>query len=146
MHIFLDSSVLLAFCRSKSGASALIIDYCRRKKLKGYISKKVVAEVRKNNIEDGNAVGIQRFGYILSRMFLTIVEDGRGEELAKANSFFYNPKDAPVIVSAKQTPHIQYILSLDHGFFKPEIKKYVKPIEILKPKEFLERFRSELGE
>ena len=145
MHIFLDSSVLLAFCRSKNGASALIIDYCRDKKLKEYISKKVVAEVRKNNMEDGNAAGTQRFGYILSRTFLTIVEDGAGEELEKANNFFDNPKDAPVLVSAKLTPNIQFILSLDNGFFKPEIKKYVKPIEILKPGAFLERFRSELG-
>ena len=178
MHIFLDSSVLLAFCRSKNGASALIIDYCRHKKLKGYISKKVVAEVRKNNTEDGNAVGIQRFGFILNRSFLTIVQDGTGAELEKANSLFDNPKVTPVLVSAKLTPNIQFILSLDDGFFKPEmnysaaklteypsesssvnhsslqqaarysgsrIKKYVKPIEILRPGKFIERFRSELN-
>ena len=70
---------------------------------------------------------------------------GAGEELEKANNFFDNPKDAPVLVSAKLTPNIQFILSLDNGFFKPEIKKYVKPIEILKPGAFVERFRSVLG-
>ena len=96
-------------------------------------------------MEDTDTVGTQRFGYILSRRFLTIVEDGVGEELEKANSFFDNPKDAPVLVSAKQIPSIQFILSLDSGFFKPGIKKYVKPIEILKPGEFVERFRSKLG-
>lgn len=144
MNIFLDSSILLAFCRSKNGASALIIDYCRKKKLKGYISKKVVAEVRKNNLEDGNSIGTQRFGYVLNRRFITIVDDGHGAELEKANSSFNNSKDAPILVSAKLIPNMQYILSLDSGFFKPEIKKYVKPIEILKPKEFIERFRSEL--
>lgn len=143
MHIFLDSSVLLAFCRSKSGASALVIDYCRHKKLKGYISKKVMLEVQKNNKEDENTVGIQRFGYVLSRRFLVIVEDGMEEELEKANSLFGNLKDAPVIVAAKQTPKIQFILSLDNGFFKPEVKNYVKPIEILRPGEFIKRFESE---
>lgn len=144
MHIFLDSSILLAFCRSKSGASALIIDYCRRKKLTGYIAKKVVAEVQKNNMEDENAVGIQRFGYVLNRRFLTIVEDGSGEALKKANSVIDNPKDTPILVSAKQTPNIQIFLSLDNGLFKPAVKSYLKPIEILKPGEFIDRFRSEL--
>lgn len=141
MHIFLDSSVLLAFCRSKNGASALIIDNCRHKKLTGYISKKVIAEVQKNNLEDENAIGIQRFGYILHRRFLTILEDGTGEELKKANKLLNNPKDAVILVSAKQSPNIQYILSLDSDFFKQKVKEYVKPIEILKPGKFLERFK-----
>lgn len=145
MHIFLDSSILLAFCRSKNGASALIIGYCRHKKLKGYVSKKVVAEVRKNNLEDENAVGIQRFGYILSRRFLTIVEDGLGKELEKANSLLNNPKDTPILVSAKVTANIQFILSLDSGLFRPEVKSYLQPIGVLKPGEFIKRFRSKFN-
>lgn len=142
--VFLDSSVLLSFCKSSTGASALIMRFCRQGKLKGYISKKVVAEVQKNNSKDENTIGIQKFGYVLSRRILTVVEDGVGEDLEEANRSFNNPKDASVIVAAKQTPDIRFILSLDNGFFKSDVKSYVKPIEIIKPGKFIEHFREEL--
>lgn len=107
MHIFLDSSVLLAFCQSKKGASALILDYCRKRKLKGYICQKVIEEVQ-------------------------------------AQETTHNSKDSSIFASAKEMLKIQVMLSLDNGFFKDEVKEYLNPIEILKPGEFIQRFRSYL--
>src|SRR5437879_5823207 len=131
MHIFLDSSVILSFCRSKTGASALVLDYCRKGKLKGYISEKVVFEVQKNTHEKMDEKAVERFQYVLNQDFLTIVADGTQEEVEKAIQTFNNPKDAPILASAKQTPNVKFILSLDDGFFKTDVLAYVKPIEIL---------------
>ena len=121
IHVLLDSSVLLAFSGSIKGASAFILKCCEQGKLKGYVSKQVLFECKKNAAED------------------------MGEELEKANKAFDNPKDAPIITSAKQIKSIAFILSLDNGFFKPEVQKFVKPVKILKPGEFVNRFREELG-
>lgn len=144
MYIFIDSSVILSFCRSKKGASALILDYCRIGKLKGYISQKVVFEVKNNNRKDEDELGKLRFTAVLKQKFLKIIEDPSQEALEEAHRSFDNEKDAPIIAAAKQIPHLSYILSLDNGFFKPEVISYVKPIEIVKPGEFIQRYRKEL--
>jgi len=144
MRIFLDSSVLLSFCQSKKGASALVIDYVRSGKLKGYISKKVVFEVENNNVKDTNEVGKQRFAALLKLGVLKIVEEASQEQIKKAHNAFNNIKDEPIIAAAKQATNLQFILSLDNGFFKDAVRDYVKPLEILKPGEFVNRFREEL--
>lgn len=141
MHIFLDSSVLLAFCRSKRGAAALIIDYCIQGKLNAYVSKKVIFEVKNNNLKDNSEVGARRFEEVLRRNILTVIEDASEEELAKAQRALHNPKDEPIIAAAKQTTQITYILSHDNGFFKNEVIAFVKPQIILKPGEFINRFQ-----
>lgn len=143
-HVFLDSSVLLAFSRSTTGASAFIIQCCEQGKLKGYISEKVVSEIQKNTQEDMGEEAIMKCNYVLGQNFLIIVQDPSEEELEKANNAFENPKDTPILAAAKQISHLQYILSLDNGFFKPEVLAYIQPLEVLKPGEFLKRFRSEL--
>ncbi len=144
MHIFLDSSVLLSFCRSKKGASAFIIDYCIRGKLKCYISKKVVFEVQNNNIKDGNEQETLRFEAILSKNILTIVDDATEEEIKKAHDAFSNFKDEPIIAAAKRATRIQFVISFDKGFFKKGVIEYLKPIEVLKPGDFINKFRKEL--
>ncbi len=144
MHIFLDSSVLLSFCRSKKGASALILDYCRAGKLVGFISQKVILEVRKNNDEDGNKLGTLRFLGILKQNFLVIVEDAQKKEEQNAYEVTKNKKDAIIFATAKSIIHIAFLLSFDNGFFKQEVKAFLKPIEVLKPGEFVNRFREKL--
>ena len=144
MHIFLDSSVLLSFCRSKRGASALIIDYCIQRKVKLYISEKVVYEVQKNNEEDSNELGKSRFTAVLNQDLLTVIEDPTPEEIETADKAINNRKDAPIIAAAKKIAKIKYILSFDEGFFTQKVQAFVKSIEILKPGAFVSRFRKEL--
>lgn len=121
-----------------------MLDWCRQGKLKGYISKKVVYEVHNNNLKDQNTIGEMRFTEVLSHGFLTITDDASQEETKNANEAFHNLKDAPIIASAKQIARVRYILSLDNGFFRPDITAYVRPAEIIKPGVFVQRFRSEL--
>jgi predicted nucleic acid-binding protein len=142
-HIFLDSSVLLSFCRSKSGASALVIEYCKKGKIKGYLSKKVVFEVRKNAQLKMDKSAVERFEYILQQRFLQIEPDAEGEKIENAAKAIHK-KDAPILAAALQITKAKYILSLDADFFEEKVKEFANPVEILKPGEFINRFRSSL--
>jgi predicted nucleic acid-binding protein len=143
-HIFLDTSILIAFSGSFTGGSAYILDCCERGKIKGYVSQKVVFETRKNAAKIMGEDAGKVIEYVFNQGFLTIVSDCTEEELGKANKAFHNPKDAPIIASAKQIPLASFLLSLDNGFFKPEVTEYLKPIEVIKPGDFINRFREEL--
>jgi len=144
IHVFLDASVLLAFSRSSTGASAYILECCEQGKLRGYISEKVITECNKNAAEDMGDKAVKSIQYVFQHKFLTIAADCSYEELKNAKQAFTNPKDAPIIASAKQIQQISHILSLDNGFFKPDVLEYAKPIKILKPGEFVNKFRSKL--
>jgi predicted nucleic acid-binding protein len=143
-HIFLDTSVLVAFSGSFTGGSAYILDCCERGKVKGYVSQKVVFETRKNAAEDMTKEAVKAIEYTFNQGFLTIAPDCSEEELKTANQPFNNPKDAPIIAAAKQIPEVPFLLSLDNGFFKPQVIEYVKPLEVIKPGDFINRFRDEL--
>lgn len=146
IHIFLDTSVLLAFSRSKTGGSAYILELCEKGLLKGHVSKKVIVESRKNALEDMGKDAVHALEFVFKQGFLTIVPESTKEELEKARRAFDNPKDAPIIAAAKQAPYIEYILTLDNGFFKQNVLAYARPLEILKPRDFIHRFRSKLAE
>ena len=143
-HIFLDTSILVAFSGSFTGGSAYILDCCERGKVKGYVSQKVVFETKKNAAKIMGEDAGRAIEYIFNQGFLTIVPDCSEEELQKANQAFQNPKDAPIIASAKQIPQASLLLSLDNGFFKPEVIEYLNPIEVIKPGDFINRFHEEL--
>ena len=82
--------------------------------------------------------------YVFNQGFLTVVPDPTDDELSKAKQAFHNSKDAPIIASAKQIPQATFLLSLDNGFFKPKVTEYLKPIEVIKPGDFINTFREEL--
>jgi hypothetical protein len=106
--------------------------------------KKVVFETRKNAAAIMREDAGKATEYVFNQGFLTVVPDPTEEELRKANQVFHNPKDALIIASAKQIPQATFLLSLDNGFFKPKVTEYLKPTEILKPGDFINRFRDEL--
>lgn len=140
IHVLLDSSVLLAFARSWEGGSGFILRCCAEGKIKGYIPQKVLYETRKNAGENMGTEAEHALEYVFSQDFLTVIEDGTGEELEKAHRSFDNKKDAPIIAAAKQAHYIQCVISLDKGFFKPDVQEYLKPVEALSPGEFIQKF------
>lgn len=144
IHILIDSSVLLAFARSYQGGSGLIIRWCTEGKIKGYIPTKVLFESRKNATENMGKNAANALEYIFNQGFLSVIEDGSGRELERAHNAFDNKKDAPIIAAAKQVPVIQFVISLDKGFFKSNVQEYLNTIEVLRPGDFINRFREEL--
>lgn len=141
MHVFLDSSVIISFCLSKTGASALILKYCSDKKIKGYISNKVVAEVRKNVLFKFEGKGLNHFEYILQENFLSIVPNPTAEQIDDCVKVI-NEKDAVILAAALNNSKISYLLTLDKkDFLKEKVVSFSAPLKITTPGEFVKKFR-----
>lgn len=140
-HVFLDSSVLISFCASQTGASALVLHYCRERKIRGYISKKVIAETRKNTRNKVGEVAFERFQYTLNQQFLAIEPTPSSEKIKQSNTVI-NSKDAPILATALANAEIQYLLTLDKkDFLTPQVRQFAKPLQILTPGMFIEMKR-----
>ena len=138
-HVFLDASVLIAFCASKVGASAEILKYCRERKIKGHISRKVILEVQKNTSLKLGETARKRFEAILKQSFLTIEPDPPQEQIEKCGAVIH-PKDATILASALFNTDITDLVTLDRkDFKKPEVITFSAPVEIRTPGEFVER-------
>ncbi len=140
-HIFLDSSVLLSFCKSTTGGSALVLRWCREGKIKGHISQKVIAEVRKNTSLKMGPKEVQRFEYILGESFL-VVESNPPQSEIDACKQIIRDKDAIILATARTNQNIGYLLTLDiKDFKKPSVLQFASPLEILTPGEFIQKHK-----
>lgn len=137
--IFLDSSVLVAACASKIGASAFVLGYCRQKKLKGFVSLDVIGEARKNVLLKLKEAGRGRLVYFLKMANLEMVEKSSIEELVECEKVI-NEKDAPILAAALKSP-AGYLLTLDRKhFLKPKVIEFTKPLKVLTPGEFVLKY------
>lgn len=142
-HVFLDSSVLLSFCASKTGASALVMKYCREGKVKGHISEKVIAEVRKNTALKMGDRAVEQFAYILKEDFLIVEPDPQEHQVKRCRGII-TAKDAPILAVALINSEIEYLLTLDaKDFLKPHVLRFAAPLKILTPGEFVKKYSKE---
>jgi putative PIN family toxin of toxin-antitoxin system len=134
--VFIDTSVIFSACYSKLGASALLLGYCRKKKIKGYISKYVLSELKRNAALKLDQAGKQRLNFYLLQAHLSIVDNPTDKEIAHYKKIIES-QDAPILAAAvKSTSH--YLVTLDiKDFQNPQVKQLVKPLIILSPKDFL---------
>lgn len=137
--VFLDSSVLIAACASKSGASALILGYCRKKKITGFISLGVIGEARKNVLEKLDVKGFLRLKFFIDKAGLKFVSEPKIKEIIEANKAI-NEKDAPILAAAIKS-QARFIITLDRKhFLKPKVHKFAKPLKILIPGDFVIKY------
>lgn len=136
--VFLDSSVLVAACASKSGASALILGFCRQKKIQALVSLDVVGEARKNvSLKLGN-LGLLRLAYYLRWANLVLTPNPTVEEIAVCENYI-EAKDAPILASAIKSK-VAYVVTLDRKhFFKELVIDFVKPMKIITPGDWVRR-------
>lgn len=137
--IFLDSSVLVAASASTRGASALILGLSRQKKIQTYISPDVIGEARRNiNIKLGS-LGRKRLIYYLKYANLVFTPTPSVEDIAICEKFI-NEKDAPILAAAIKSP-ASYLITLDKKhFLQTKVIKYVKPLIITTPGDFVVNF------
>jgi len=69
-RVFFDSSVLVAATASLEGASALILGWCKNRKLAGYMSADVLGEAKKNVAFKLGASYLSRFEDIVENPHL----------------------------------------------------------------------------
>ncbi len=133
--VFIDTSVILSASFSKLGASALILGYCRKNKIKGFISKYVLSEI-KRNIPRLDQLGKQRLNFYILQSNLDIVNNPSLDEMATFQEFI-NPKDAPVLAAAVKNKVSYLVTHNTKDFMLPKIKTFVKPLIVLTPRDFL---------
>lgn len=138
--IFIDSSVLFSASKSRTGASTLLMAYCRKGIIQGYVSIYVIAEVKKNISKETDQKVKQRLNSVLNQSKLKIVNPTQEE--IKISSTLIKEKDAPILSAALKS-RVDYLITLDRkDFMRPKLRKAVKPMEILTPKDLVILFSS----
>lgn len=136
--VFLDSSVLVAASGSTSGASALILGYCRTSEIEGYVSLDVVGEARKNINLKFEAKEKKRFKFFLKYAKLRLTDQPTIEKISESESVI-NAKDAPILGAFKDSS-AEFLITLDRKhFLKPQVAKFAKGQKILTPREFVQK-------
>lgn len=132
--VFIDTSVLLSACLSKTGASAFILGFCRKNKIKGLISKYVLSELKRNT-EKLDQAGKRRLNFYILQSNLHIEEDPTLEEI-KACQEVINSKDSSILATARQCK-VEYLITHNiKDFLLPKVKNFAKPMTILTPRDF----------
>ena len=136
--VFIDTSVLLAACRSRSSVSAVIFGYSRRKRIKAIISHHVISEIKRNAEEKLDQQGKRRLNFYLLQTNLIIVADPTIEERISLKGIIPN-KDVPILAAAIKNK-ANFLITYDKkNFFQPEVLKIVKPMTIVTPRHFVKK-------
>lgn len=139
IKIFLDSSVLVAACGSKTGASALVLGYCYKGKIQGLISVEAVGEAKKNVFLKFGEVEKKRLLFYLRTVNLLIVPSSSAEEIARCEKVI-NSKDAPILAGAIKSK-AEFLLSLDKKhFFDSKVQKFTGKLKIITPGDFVIKY------
>ena len=97
--VFIDTSVLFSAYLSKIGASALILGFCRKNKIKGFISRYVLSEVKRNAAQKLDQTGKQRLNFYILQAHLTIIDNPTSTEILRHGTIIHS-KDAPILAAA----------------------------------------------
>ena len=136
--VFIDTSVIFSACLSKTGASALLLGYCRKGKIKGYISKYVLSELKRNAVLKLDSVGKQRLNFYILQTSLNIVENPSIEEIQFCQKVI-NPKDAPILAVALKSK-VDYLVTFNtKDFLLPSVRSFAKPLKICTPRDLIFR-------
>lgn len=133
--VFFDSSVLIAACLSRTGASAALLAFCKREKVAGYVSRRVILETRKNLTTAPQDVKHRLNVYLLQHK-LSVSLDAP-EQVTQSLATHMHPKDAPILAAAMHSP-AKYLVTLDYGdFLHPQVRRLAPALTILSPGDFL---------
>lgn len=136
IKIFIDTSIILAACKSKSGGSSYIFMLCRKGKVQGYISRYVIYEAKTKSPSLLTQQEKKRLNFLLLQCKLIITSEPLEKDIQKCTKVI-EKKDAPILAAAKSM-NVHYLLTLNtKDFMKEKVKKWIHPIQIATPKDFL---------
>lgn len=137
-HVFIDSSVLISACRSRTGASAAILALCKRGKATGYISRAVRRETKKNIAALGQDVKHRLNVYLLQHKLAIVPEPPAADVVALTAHI--REKDAPILAAALCSP-ATHLVTLDfNDFMRPEVRTVAPDLTIVSPGDFVRGF------
>lgn len=134
--VFIDTSVLFSACLSKIGSAALVLGHCRKNKIKGFISRYVLSEIKRNAIQKLDQLGKQRLNFYILQSNLNIVDNPTFDEI-KICQEVINLKDAPILATAVKNKTNYLITFNTKDFLLPKVKDFAKSLTILTPRDFV---------
>ena len=136
--LFLDASVIFSSLYSETGGSRQIIRLAKHGKVVVVTSQSVIEEVTRNLNKIDN-LDYNDFYSFLVEIPIVIREQITESEIKPFLDLVVE-KDAHVVAGAVLT-NCDYLVTLDRKhLYNPEIKKKVKEVEIVTPKDYLEKF------
>ena len=140
IKIFIDTSIILAASKSKSGGSSYVFMLCRKVKIQGYISRYVIYEAKTKSPSLLSQHEKQRLNFLLLQCNLILVAEPLDRDI-QAYTMVIEKKDAPILAAAKSV-NIHYLLTLNtKDFMKEKVRDSMRPIQITTPKDFLQKER-----
>jgi len=141
LNVFLDSSVIISALASPSGGSRKIFEAAYAKKIKIITSSYVIHEVSQNISKIG--LDLQDLEKLLSKRTIVLVRDPSPDLIYKLRKIIKDPQDAPVIAGAVISG-AEFLISLDKKhILVPKIKKALRPMKVLSPKDFWKWIRTQ---
>ncbi len=137
-RIFLDSSVIIAACGSRSGASHAVIVMAEIGLFKVLISEQVIEECDRN-ITKKLPKALPIFRQILNVTNPEILPNPSITDVAKWETLI-EPKDAPILTAALLAQSDR-LLSLNTRDFTPSVAQQ-SGLKIQTPSEFIQEIRS----
>ncbi|MBI1755037.1 PIN domain-containing protein [Candidatus Azambacteria bacterium] len=141
-NVFLDTSVLLTAVLSSTGGSFYILNTLGNA-FTFYINAYVFEETTRVL-----TVKLRARQDLANKLFLLIgltpiriVPDPSKEQI-KTAARIINPKDAPILISALQ--YASHFITMDNDFLEEGVVRFAeaKGLVILKPKDFIQKFRA----
>lgn len=135
-RVFLDTSVILAFCASPTGASRIILEAGLEGKLMAVVSPVILQECERNLAKKFSQKELLFFYRWLGKAPLVLEKLPAESEIKKFRSLVAT-KDVHVLATAVQAK-VDFLVTLDKKhFFTPKIKKAKLPLKIATPGELL---------
>ena len=134
--VFLDANVYFAGFLSSQGASALVLQLARRKKIQVIATKLVLHEADRSLRKKTNPQTLKSFHRFLQETKIQIQPAVDDKSLQKYESLIH-PKDVSVIAAAVEAK-ADYLITLDRRHFLTEkIQSEIKKIKMITPGDFI---------
>lgn len=136
IRVFLDANVYFSAARSKSGASAAVLELAKSKQLRVFATSTVLQEAERNiRLKESPAIRVRFYEMVKQCHPTSIAINKRQAE--KRFLKIINRKDTYVLEGARKAK-VKYLITLDRRhFMNPKMKTVAFPFRILSPGQFL---------
>ena len=138
-RVFLDANVYFAGSFSESGASSVILELARRRKVQLVATKLVLREADRNLRKKTDPKTLKRFHRFLRNTPINVVPALPDTVLQKYEPYIH-PKDVPILAAAIEAA-VDYLVTLDRRHFLTEkVNECAGKIKVLTPGDFIRIF------
>lgn len=134
VKVYLDASVIIAALLSPTGGSAKLLEFIKLGSIVGISSQNVIDEIEEHSVKIRKShKEIRKF---IQDSFIIVREKIREAELEPLIDLI-EEEDVHVAIGARLTK-CDYLITLDKKhLLKEEVKKILKPVKVVTPKELL---------